>query len=137
MVVMFRLIRVKTICATLAVSVAMLQSATAQFGDGFGLQQPKRHHTGFNGQPCLTLKGFVKAQDANEFASTPPATASDIYEHWVRATNSCGENVKVKVCYHDSDHCITMNVPAWGQSQSILGIFPALTEFRFDATEQF
>jgi hypothetical protein len=133
---MFRLPRLEWIFVVLLAFVGPQQRAVSQPADSLGVSQPtdnlglnnhSRQHMGLNGQPCLLLKGFAKAQAVNK----------TIYEHWVRAANSCGQNIKVNVCYHDTDHCVTMNVPSWGQTQSLLGIFPALKTFRFDAKEQF
>ena len=42
------------------------------------------------GKPCLVLHGYAKAQTINP----------NIFEHRIAATNSCGQNIKVKVCYH-------------------------------------
>jgi hypothetical protein len=78
------------------------------------------------GQPCLTFEGFAKPQIINK----------TIIEHWVRATNSCGQYVKVQVCYYHTDDCIKMNVPPWDQQEDVLGIYPVLRDFRFEAKEQ-
>jgi hypothetical protein len=92
-----------------------------------GSFNPNRHHMNFSGQPCLKIQGYPEPQAIN----------TNIYEHWIRAINSCGESIKVQVCYHDTNECIVMTVPPFGQTQSMLGIFPALKSFRFDAKEQF
>jgi len=47
------------------------------------------------------------------------------------------QNIKVQVCYYKTQDCIAVNVPPWGRQDSVLGIYPALTDFRFDAKEQF
>jgi hypothetical protein len=86
-----------------------------------------RHHMSPTGKPCLTLQGHAKPQTINP----------NIFEHWVAAANSCGQNIKVQVCYFGSQDCIAMNVPPWGHQDSVLGIYPALADFRFDAREQF
>jgi hypothetical protein len=86
-----------------------------------------RHHTAATGKPCLAVQGYPKAQAIN----------SNIFEHWVSVTNSCGEQIKLQVCYHKTQDCIAMSVPPWGRKDSVLGIFPALADFQFDAKEQF
>src|SRR5215831_10754559 len=86
-----------------------------------------RHHMGPTGKPCLNLSSWAKAQVVNKH----------IYEHWVGATNRCGQNIKVRVCYYKTRDCITMDVPPWGRKDSVLGIYPALANFRFEAREQF
>ncbi len=86
-----------------------------------------KRHTGLSGKPCLALRGYAK----------PEALNAHIFEHWIAATNSCGMHIKVRVCYHDSDSCIVMDVPPWDRKESVLGILPAADSFRFDAREQF
>jgi hypothetical protein len=86
-----------------------------------------RHHMGPTGKPCLSLSSSAKAQAVNKH----------IYEHWVGAANSCGQHIKVQVCYYKSNDCITMDVPAWGRKDVVLGIYPALQSFRYEAKEQF
>jgi hypothetical protein len=84
-------------------------------------------HKGPTGQPCLAFGSYARAQAINK----------SIYEHWVTATNSCGQNLKVQVCYHSTTDCILMNVPPWEQTQRMLGIYPVLKDFRYDTKEQF
>jgi hypothetical protein len=61
----------------------------------------------------------------------------DIFEHWVAVTNSCGQQIKIKICYLNTDHCRMVEAPPWGRKAMLLGIFPALREFHYDYTEQF
>jgi hypothetical protein len=86
-----------------------------------------RHHTTFTGQSCLTFYAYPKIQASNK----------DIYEHWIKATNACPQNIKVKMCYYETDDCIMVTVPPLDQKRTILGIYPALKSFRYTATEQF
>jgi hypothetical protein len=86
-----------------------------------------RQHMAPTGKPCLALRGYAQAQTINPH----------IFEHRVVATNSCGLNIKVKVCYHMSEDCITIDVPPWARKDSVLGIYPALRDFKYDAKEQF
>jgi hypothetical protein len=95
--------------------------------NGFPTHNENRRHTGPTGKPCLALEASAKAQAINK----------DIYEHWIGATNSCGQHIKVKVCYYGSEDCIVMDVPPWGRQDSVLGIYPALKDFRYEAKEQF
>jgi hypothetical protein len=60
----------------------------------------------------------------------------NIYEHWIRASNSCGQNIKLQVCYHKTGDCIVMNVPPWQEKNSVLGISPGQKEFQYDAKER-
>jgi hypothetical protein len=86
-----------------------------------------RQHMAPTGKPCLVLHGYAKAQTINP----------NIFEHRVDATNSCGLHIKVKVCYHMSEDCITIDVPPWDRKDSVLGIYPALRDFKYDAKELF
>jgi hypothetical protein len=86
-----------------------------------------KRHMGPLGKPCLTIEGYAKAELANK----------NIYQHLIKAANNCGQNIKVRVCYYKTEDCVPMLVPSWETKTSILGIFPALKQFRFEAKEQF
>jgi hypothetical protein len=86
-----------------------------------------RRHMAPTGKPCLAFESYPKAQAINK----------NIYEHWVGATNSCGQHIKVRVCYYQTEDCIVMDVPPWARQDSVLGIYPALKDFRYEAKEQF
>ena len=79
------------------------------------------------GKPCLTIQGYAKPQTINPH----------IFEHWVGVANGCGQDIKLRVCYFGSQDCIPLDVPPWGRKDSVLGIYPALPDFRFEAREQF
>jgi hypothetical protein len=86
-----------------------------------------RRHMAPTGKACLALEGYAKSQVINPH----------IFEHWVSAANLCGQNIKLQVCYYKTQDCISMDVPAWGRKDSVLGIYPALPDFRYEAKEQF
>ena len=86
-----------------------------------------RRHWGPTGSACLAIEGDAKAEVVNK----------NIYQHQIKITNSCGQAIKVHVCYYKSDHCIDIDVPAWEKKDSVLGIFPALKRFQFEAKERF
>jgi hypothetical protein len=86
-----------------------------------------RRHLGPTGSPCLTIEGHAKVEIVNK----------DIYQHLIKISNSCGQAIKVQICYYKSDHCIDVDVPAWGKREAVLGIFPALKQFKFNAKEKF
>jgi hypothetical protein len=67
----------------------------------------------------------------------PELANKNLYEHMIKASNDCGQNIKVQVCYYKTDDCILMSVPPWESQTSILGIFPALKRFQFEAKEQY
>ena len=142
--------RVWLLAANMSLLLGNLTFAQARFpSSGSIFPTPgdlNRHHMNPLGKPCLTLKGDVKAKStgaASVFASpgrrSEPLelSAPTIYEHIVKANNSCGQNIKVKVCYYKTDDCIMMNVPPWGRQDGVLGIFPGQNGFRYDAREQF
>jgi len=107
---------------------ALGQNAAGPIG-GFGPVQNDlaRRHWGPTGSPCLSIQGYAKPERVNK----------DIFQHLIRATNGCGQAIKVHICYYKTDHCIDMDVPAWEKKESVLGIFPALKRFQFEAKEQF
>lgn len=89
--------------------------------------EPIKRHVGSNGKPCLALESYAKAEVINK----------DIFEHWVKATNSCGQHIELRVCYRKSNDCIVMNVPPWDTKNSVLGIYPKVKDFQYDAKEKF
>jgi hypothetical protein len=103
------------------------QSAAPTIGFAPAQNDVARRHWGPTGSPCLAIQGYAKAEVVNK----------DIYQHWIKVTNSCGQAIKVKICYYKTDHCINMDVAAWEKKDSVLGIFPALKRFQFEAKEQF
>jgi hypothetical protein len=94
---------------TLAQSPSPLESIAAK------PDELARHHVGLHGNPCIALDSYVKAQVINK----------NIYEHWIAATNSCQETIKLQICYHNSSNCIVMALPPWQSKNSVLGIYPA------------
>jgi hypothetical protein len=125
-----------TICAAILGAIALrfgVESVSAQgmpSSAGSIFPSPNdtlRHHMGPTGKPCLTIGTHVQPQTLNPH----------IVEHWVGASNSCGKNIKVQVCYYGSQDCITMDVPPYGRQDSVLGIYPALADFRIETKEQF
>jgi hypothetical protein len=83
-------------------------------------------HLSSTGKPCLALEPYATAHLTNK----------KIYEHWITASNSCGHNIKVQVCYHESDDCILMEVPPYETKNAVLGIQPSMKEFQYDAKEK-
>jgi hypothetical protein len=86
----------------------------------------KKHLTP-TGKPCLTMIGASQAQTVNP----------RIFDNVIVATNACSQAINAKVCYYHSDHCVTVNVPAYSQKQAMLGIMPAMQGFRFEFRELF
>jgi hypothetical protein len=69
-------------------------------------------HLSVTGKLCISVESYANAQVSNK----------NIYEHWIKASNRCGQNIKVQSCYHKSEDCIVMNVPPWESKNSVLGI---------------
>ena len=88
---------------------------------------PIKHHMGPLGKACLAIEGYVKPELANK----------NIYQHLIKVANDCGQNIKVQVCYYKTQDCVLMSIPPWEHKTSILGIFPALKRFQFEAKEQY
>jgi hypothetical protein len=86
-----------------------------------------KYHMGPLGKPCLTMHGYAKPELINK----------NLYQHWISAANNCGQTIKVQVCYYQTEDCTLMSVPPWERKDTILGIFPALKRFQFEAKEQF
>jgi hypothetical protein len=87
----------------------------------------RRRHVSPLGKACLTVDGSAKPQTLNPH----------IFEHWVSATNICGQDIKLQICYLNSQDCISVDVPPYGRKDSVLGIYPALADFQFETKEQF
>jgi hypothetical protein len=86
-----------------------------------------KSHLGPTGKPCLTVFGSAKAQIINP----------NIFEHIIMASNECSQPIKMKVCYYQSSQCVPLDVPAYGRKEIVLGIMPAMNQFRFEYREQF
>jgi hypothetical protein len=88
---------------------------------------PNQRHKGPTGQACLAFTSYARSQVVNK----------NIYEHWITVTNGCGQNIKVQVCYYNTDDCIMMNIPPLDRTAAVLGIYPNLKDFRYETKEQF
>lgn len=95
-------------------------------GDGIASNPSGERHMSPMGKPCLAFEAYA----------TPQLVNKRIYEHWVKVSNGCGQYIKVKVCYKETDECIVMNVPPWESTSSVLGIYPNLG-FQYDFKEHF
>jgi hypothetical protein len=84
-------------------------------------------HRGPNGKPCLTMVGNA----------VPQVVKSNIYDHTVVANNDCSIPIRVQVCYYRSQECSPLTIPPYGRKELVLGIMPAMSQFRFEYREQF
>jgi hypothetical protein len=84
-------------------------------------------HRNPTGQPCLTVNGFSQPQTINP----------KIFTHTIFANNGCSQPIKMQVCYYKSQHCVPVDVPGYGRKEAVLGVLPAMKDFRFEYREQF
>jgi hypothetical protein len=84
-------------------------------------------HLGPTGKPCVTVVGYAHPQTVNP----------NIFEHMILATNDCSQPIKMRVCYYQSQQCIPIDVPQYGRKEMVLGIMPAMSQFRFEYRENF
>jgi hypothetical protein len=97
---------------------------------GMGIASPNetnRRHFGPTGKPCLSLTGSSKPQLVNH----------DMIDHSISVTNSCGQRLKVNVCYYRTQECILIDVSPYERKEALLGVFPKMLDFRFDYKERF
>jgi len=88
--------------------------------------EQNHQHVSLTGKPCIALQSSAIVQRINK----------NIYEHWIKASNGCGQNIKVQVCYHKTSDCIVMTVPPYEIKNAVLGIQPSMKEFQYDAKEK-
>ncbi len=86
-----------------------------------------RQHRDFVGKPCLQTSGIAR----------PLASDPHILNHSVSLDNHCPERIKVTICYHGTDDCTDVVVPPSSRKEQIIGVFPAMQQFRYDVKEQF
>jgi hypothetical protein len=106
---------------------ALAQNIDVLKGDAPVQNGVARHHMSAMGKLCLTIRGYAKPEVVNK----------NIYQHLITAANECNQTIRVQVCYYGTQNCIDMSVPPYDHKDSILGIFPALKRFQFEAKEQF
>jgi hypothetical protein len=86
-----------------------------------------RKHRDFVGKPCLESAGSAK----------PLVSNPRVFDHIVSLENHCTEPIKAKICYRDFDSCTEVDVPAHSRTEQVIGIFPAIQQFRYDVKERF
>ena len=87
----------------------------------------ERKHRDYAGKPCLETSGI----------SRPLASNPRILDHAVSLENRCVDRIKVKVCYYHTDDCTDVEVPGNSRKEQIIGVFPAMQQFRYEVKEQF
>jgi hypothetical protein len=86
-----------------------------------------RKHRDFAGKPCLETGG----------AAQPLASNPRVLNHIVSLDNHCVERIKVRICYHGTEDCTDVDVPPRSRKEQVIGVFPAMQQFRYDVREQF
>jgi myo-inositol catabolism protein IolC len=87
----------------------------------------ERRHRDYTGKPCLETSGV----------SRPLASNPRILDHAVSLENHCVDRIKVKVCYYHTDECTDVEVPGNSRKEQVIGVFPAMQQFRYEVKEQF
>jgi hypothetical protein len=83
-------------------------------------------HKAPDGTACITVHPSTRPQIVNP----------KIIDQVVTVNNSCGQSIKVQVCYAGSSDCIVVSLNGYQKLQRILGI-AASTSFRFEYRELF
>jgi hypothetical protein len=86
-----------------------------------------RKHLDLAGKPCLETTGGVH----------PLASNPKIYNHIISVENRCIEQIKAQICYHGTDNCMDVEVPGHSRKEQVIGVYPAMQQFRYDVKEQF
>jgi len=74
---------------------------------------------------CFTVEGVARNQ------TNDPKT----FDHLIFVKNDCFKSVKLKICYHQTDHCVDIFVPPHSNKETWIGAFPAMRFFQYDAKE--
>jgi hypothetical protein len=146
---MIRIIRaaLAILCLAPIASSAWSQSDLPQYGNpsravpgGVGVPAPAQkptfgasngteilRHRGPTGSPCLAVGGFAR----------PHVVNPNLYDHVIVATNNCPQRLAMRVCYYNTQDCISMEVPGNERKEAILGSLPSAKDFRFEFREKF
>ena len=84
-------------------------------------------HLNAMGKPCVIVYGYPRAHAMN----------ANIFDHVIFASNSCGQLIKMQVCYLKTQHCVLMEISGYQHKEALLGMFPGMKDFRFEYREQF
>jgi hypothetical protein len=111
----------------LALIVTVLSSG-AVLAQGFTTNDlADRKHRDFADKPCLETHGTTE----------PLASNPRVLNHIVSLDNHCVERIKVRICYHGTEDCTDVDVPPRSRKEQVIGVFPAMQQFRYDVKEQF
>jgi hypothetical protein len=93
-----------------------VESATAQSFGATGINSVDIY-----GKQCFKVQGLAR----------PELSVPNIFDHVIIVDNQCFKPVKLRICYHKSERCIDMEVPAQSIKEGWLGSYP-LRFFQYD-----
>jgi hypothetical protein len=102
---------------------------------GLGLRAPNfdpskgsdiLRHRGPTGKPCLAVSGSPRRH----------AVITNLYDHVITVQNSCAQRISMKVCYYNSQDCLSIEIPGGERKEVILGTLSS-ADFRFEFREKF
>jgi hypothetical protein len=114
-----------TACAASAQSGMPPFGSYPTFGSSGGTEVLR--HRGPTGQPCLEVSAF----------SRPHTIDPNLFDHVITVANQCAQQISIKVCYYQSQDCISVDIPGGEHKEAILGMMPSMKDFRFDFREKF
>ncbi len=104
----------------IAYGVLPIGLATAQTATGNGIKSDNIYE-----KQCFAIQGQARSQTLS------PST----FDHVIVVKNKCFKPIKLRVCYHQSDRCVTIITPPRSVKETWLGSFPSLRFFEYDAKE--
>jgi hypothetical protein len=105
--------------------ISPFQSPMTLQGDGENAGLTVHHDP--LGRPCLDIEAASRAEVVNP----------NVYDHVISVYNRCLTQIKLHVCYYQSEHCIDMTIPGLQRKDSVLGIYPSTQYFRYTYREKF
>lgn len=70
---------------------------------------------------CLTVRAYMR----------PDIADKNLHQNWLSASNGCGRNVKISVCYRGSVSCISISISPWHTKSAIIGYAPSATPMHY------
>lgn len=101
--------------------IAMPQSPSSLTGP-----QTSRHR-GSDGRVCIRVSAVAR----------PGAGTSRLFSHWIITENTCSTTIRLQVCYYGTRDCTDVAVLGNSRKETILGMMPAVSDFRFEYRERF
>jgi hypothetical protein len=93
------------------------------------------------GERCVTVSAYSRPKTNYRKifggGSEQGAAAPKTFQHMIVANNRCGQMISINVCYYESQSCVTVQAPGYGEGETILGIASGSPGFRYQYTEQF